>query len=115
MAFPSPIIFMKKKEIPEPYIPVIKKMAGSESTALRYWGARLLGVAGDKKEAQILINLLADSNLNVRYAAAQSLYVLLKEGSLGHLIRPLFTDPIWYVRCKIFSVFLRAGSIPSPV
>ncbi|MFH1337016.1 MAG: HEAT repeat domain-containing protein [Candidatus Zixiibacteriota bacterium] len=102
-------------EIPEPYIPVIRKMAVSESPALKYWGANLLGVLGDPKEAQTLIDMLNDPSLNVRYMAAVSLFKLLKEGSFSHLLIRLFNDPSWYVRCKVFSVFLNAGLIPSPV
>ena len=103
------------KEIPEPYIPIVKKMARSESPSLRYWGAYLLGMLNDSKEVQTLIKLLNDPFLNVRYMAAQSLFNLSKEGSFGHLLNLLFTDPSWYVRCKVFSIFLNAGLIPSPV
>jgi hypothetical protein len=102
-----------KKEIPEQYIPIIKMMTQAESPALRYWGAYFLGMVGDAKEAQTLMTLLADSYLNVRYQAAQSLYWLLKERSFRPLLIRLLKDPSWYVRSKIFSIFLRAGMIPS--
>ena len=41
-------------------------MTKSESLSLRYWGALLLGILGDKKEAQTLIPLLENPFLNVR-------------------------------------------------
>jgi len=104
----------EKNEIPEPYIPYVKMMTESESLSLRYWGALLLGILGDKKEAQTLIPLLENPFLNVRYIAAQSLYLLLKEKSFETLLIRLLTDASWYVRCKIFSIFLNAGMIPSP-
>ena len=104
----------QKREIPEPYMPLVKMMALSESTALRYWGAYFLGILGDPEEAQTLMTLMEDPSLNVRYRAAQSLYRLLKQGSFRPLLFRLLTDPSWYVRCKIFSVFLKAGTIPSP-
>ena len=103
-----------KNKIPESYIPFVKMMAKSESPAMRYWGAHFLGVLGDEKEAQTLISLLEDTSLNVRYFAAHSLYTLLKEKSFETLLIRLLTDPSWYVRCRIFSVFLDAGTIPSP-
>ncbi len=104
----------EKNEIPEPYIPIVKMMTKSESLSLRYWGALLLGILGDKKEAQTLIPLLENPFLNVRYVAAQSLYLLLKEKSFETLLIRLLTDSSWYVRCRIFSIFLNAGTIPSP-
>lgn len=102
-----------REDVPEAYFPAIKKMATSDSPALRYWGANLLGRAGVAKEAKTLMALLSDSSLNVRYEAAQSLYRLLDRRSFVPLLQRLLTDPSWYVRCKIFSVFLRAGMIPS--
>jgi len=104
----------EKNEIPEPYIPIVKMMTKSESLSLRYWGALLLGILGDEKEAQTLIPLLENPFLNVRYVAAQSLYLLLKEKSFETLLIRLLTDSSWYVRCRIFSIFLNAGTIPSP-
>ena len=104
----------QKKEIPEAYMNVVKNMAGSGSPALRYWGAYLLGTTGNINESKILIPLLEDPFLNVRYTAALSLYKLLKQESFRYLIARLFNDPIWYVRCRIFSVFIDAGMIPSP-
>lgn len=103
-----------KNEIPEPYIPFVKMMTKSESPSLRYWGAHLLGILGDKKDAQTLISLLEDPSLNVRYMASHSLYTLLKEESYRTLLIHLLKDPSWYVRCRIFSIFLNTGTIPSP-
>ncbi|MFC1823006.1 HEAT repeat domain-containing protein [Thermodesulfobacteriota bacterium] len=104
----------EKKKISAPYIPIIKKMAGSEKPLFRYWGAYLLGLLGDKKEAQTLLTLMEDPYLNVRYVAAHSLYRLQKDRSYSPLLKHLVSDPSWYVRCKIFSIFLNAGIIPSP-
>ena len=104
----------KIQDIPEPYIPIIEKMTESESPALKYWGAYLLGALSDVKKARILMTLMEDPHLNVRYRASQSLYWVLKEGSFRPLLIRLLTDSSWYVRCRIFSVFLNAGMIPSP-
>ena len=104
----------KNQDIPEPYIPIIEKMIESESPALKYWGAYLLGALSDVTKARILMTLMEDPHLNVRYRAAQSLYWVLKEGSFRPLLIRLLTDSSWYVRCRIFSVFLNAGTIPSP-
>ena len=104
----------QKKEIPATYVPIIKLMTQSESTALRYWGAHFLGILGDEEEAKRLAALIEDRSPNVRYRAAQSLYHLHKEKSLNSLLMRLVTDPSWYVRCKVFSLFLEAGMIPSP-
>ena len=60
-------------------------MADSESIALRYWGAKLLGKTGKVKDAKILMVLMNDTSPNVRYAAARSLYWLLKEKSFRFL------------------------------
>ena len=104
----------QKDEIPDAFLPVLRNMANSESPALRYWGAYYLGVSGNSKDSEALINLMKDPQLNVRYRAAQSLYSLLQEGSYRYLIAPLISDPSWYVRCKVLSVFLKAGTIPAP-
>ena len=103
-----------QKEITAPYIPSIKMMTESKSTALRYWGAHHLGVLGDPKEAKTLLALLDDPSPNVRYTAAFALYKVLKKESFRPLIVRLFSDPNWYVKCRIFSIFLKAGVIPSP-
>ncbi len=103
-----------QKTIPETYAPYVQRMCRSESPALRYWGAYLAGRRGDATEAPTLMKLLEDPSLNVRYTAAQSLYLLLREQSFGLLLKRLLTDPSWYVRCKVFSTFLSAGAIPSP-
>lgn len=104
-----------RKKIPAAYFPVVKKMAQSESIALRYWGAIFLGRLGDVREAKTLMALMEDPCPNVRYMAALSLYRLVREGSFKPLLIRLVTDPSWYVRCKIYSVFLKVGMIPSPV
>lgn len=104
----------KIKETPEAYRPFVIKMTKSESAVLRYWGANLLGTLGDRHEAQTLMTLIEDPCLNIRYTAASSLHRLLGEESFRPLLMRLISDPSWYVRCKIFSVFLRAGVIPSP-
>jgi hypothetical protein len=103
-----------KKEVPEPYIPFVEMMTKSESTALRYWGAYFQGILGDPKDTQTLLTLMKDPHPNVRYMAARSLYGLIREGSFRHLLIPLLTDPSWYVRCRVFSLFLDAGTIPAP-
>jgi hypothetical protein len=102
------------KEIPQRYEPLIKKMVQSESTALRFWGTRFLGRLPDKTNFPYLFGLIEDPSLNVRYAAAQSLYDMLGKKSLKPLFARLLTDPNWYVRCTIFTVFLKAGVIPRP-
>jgi hypothetical protein len=102
-----------QKIIPETYMPYVREMCRSESPALRYWGAYLLGRRGDSTEAPTLIKLMEDPSLNVRYTAAQSLYRLRREQSFGPLLKRLLTDPSWYVRCKVYSTFLSAGAIPS--
>jgi hypothetical protein len=103
-----------QKTVPETYMTYVQGMCRSESPALRYWGAYLVGRGGDSNEAPTLIKLMEDPSLNVRYRAAQSLYLLVKEQSFGPLLKRLLTDPSWYVRCKVFSTFLNAGAIPSP-
>jgi len=104
-----------QREIPSSYLPVIEKMTRSESISLRYWGAYLLGrLKQPSPNPKQLLALLKDPSLNVRYTAAQSLYRILGKKSLNPLIVGLLKDPSWYVRCKIFSIFLKAGMIPSP-
>lgn len=104
----------QKKVSGGPYIPLIREMAKSDSAALRYWGARLIGGIGDRKESETLLTLMQDPCLNVRYVAAISLHRLLRKDSLKPLLTRMITDPSWYVRCRIFSVFLKIGMIPSP-
>jgi hypothetical protein len=103
-----------QKTVPETYMTYVLGMCRSKSSALRYWGAYLVGRRGDSNEAPTLVELMEDPSLNVRYRAAQSLYLLVKEQSFGPLLKRLLTDPSWYVRCKVFSTFLSAGAIPSP-
>jgi len=102
-----------QKTIPARYMGYVQGMCRSESPALRYWGAYLVGRHGNATEAPTLIKLMEDPSLNVRYTAAQSLYLILREQSFGPLLKQLLTDPSWYVRCKVFSTFLSAGAIPS--
>ena len=104
----------QKSKIPENYAPIINKMAGSESIALRYWGAKLLGKTANAKDAKILLALMDDASPNVRYAAAHALYRLLKDKSFRVLRPRLLNDPSWYVRCSLFSIFLNTGTIPTP-
>jgi hypothetical protein len=103
-----------RNEVPESYVPFIRAMARSESPVLRYWGANLLGVRGDKSDADRVAALLEDPVPNVRYTAAQALYRLLRKESFNALIPRLTSDPNWYVRCRVYSLFLEAGMIPSP-
>jgi len=105
----------EKRKVPETYLPAIQAMIYSESAALRYWGTTLLGLLGDPREAAKLIPLLEDEVPNVRYTSAQALYRLLKNKSFKVLLPRLLSDPNWYVRCKVYSLFLEAGKIPSPV
>jgi len=103
----------EKDDIPETYVPVVHAMARSESTVLRYWGAYLLGILGDRKFSGTLMTLLEDPSPNIRYTAGRSLYSVMKNESLNPLLVRLLADPNWYVRCKIFSVFLKTGIMPS--
>ncbi|MBN1106422.1 MAG: HEAT repeat domain-containing protein, partial [Deltaproteobacteria bacterium] len=93
---------------------VIRSMARSASPVLRYWGVYLLGILGDKSDADKVASLLEDPVPNVRYTAAQALYRILKNESLNALVVRLTSDPNWYVRCRVYSLFLEAGMIPSP-
>ena len=102
-----------QKTIPQKYMGYVQGMCRADSAALRYWGAYLVGRHGDATDAPTLIKLMEDPSLNVRYTAAQSLYLILREQSFGPLLKRLLTDPSWYVRCKVFSTFLSAGAIPS--
>jgi len=104
----------QRNEVPESYVPAIRSMARSDSPVLRYWGAHLLGVRGNRDDADIVRGLLDDSSSNVRYTAAQALYRILKNESLSALLSRLISDPNWYVRCRVYSLFLEAGMIPSP-
>ena len=103
----------EKNAVPETYVPVVSAMARSESTAQRYWGAYLLGILGDRKFSDTLLKLLEDPSPNVRYTAGRSFYFVLKNESLNTILVRLLGDPNWYVKCKIFSVFLKAGMMPS--
>jgi hypothetical protein len=104
----------RQKEIPASFIPAITETTRSSSPALRYWGARLLGVCGAKEEVGKVTQLLEDPVPNVGYTAAQALYNLTKTENLNSLIPRLVSDPSWYVRCKVYSIFLQAGALPSP-
>ncbi|MEW6664820.1 MAG: HEAT repeat domain-containing protein [Thermodesulfobacteriota bacterium] len=111
---PLAYYLFQQKQVPAAYVPAIRWMIQSESEVLRYWGANLLGMRGDKGETQRLIGLLEDASPNVRYTACISLYKLLKQESFQYLAPRLLTDTSWYVRCRVYSIFLKAGSIPSP-
>lgn len=111
---PTAYFLDEKGQVPETYASFVKSMAKSESPAIRYWGTRLLGKLADIQEVPTLTKLLEDPNLNVRSMAAESLYIILKENSFNILLVRLFKDPSWYVKYRIFSVFLQAGVIPSP-
>jgi hypothetical protein len=104
----------RKREVPQPYGPAVKKMAQSDSPVLRYWGVHLLGVRGNREDVNKVRQLLEDPVPNVRYTAARSLYRLIDKESLNALVVRLVSDPSWYVRCKVYSLFLEAGMIPSP-
>ena len=107
---------MDREKINESYLPVIEKMAYSSSPALRYWGAYLLGKFSENdKIVKILKSLIKDKCLNVRYSSAVSLFKISGQKAFKSLVQLLFRDPSWYVRCKIFQAFLKAGMIPSPV
>jgi hypothetical protein len=103
-----------KNEVPHIYGPTVVKMVYSESPALRYWGAHLLGIGGNKEDVGRVKSLLEDPVPNVRYTAARSLYRLIDKESLNSLFGRLVSDPSWYVRCKVYSLFIEAGMIPSP-
>ncbi|MBN2125227.1 MAG: HEAT repeat domain-containing protein, partial [Deltaproteobacteria bacterium] len=111
---PLAYYLFQRKQVPAAYLPAVRWMTQSGSEALRYWGANLLGVAGDKGEAQRLIGLLEDPSPNVRYTACIALNKLLKQESFPYLAPRLLTDTNWYVRCRVYSIFLKAGLIPSP-
>jgi hypothetical protein len=101
------------RDVRENLMPVVQAFARSESTALRYWGAKLLAHGpGDPDPEEHLIQLLEDPSPNVRYAAGLSLYDLLGKESFEHLLPRLIRDPNWYVKCILFSAFLRSGTIP---
>ena len=104
----------KKREIPPSFVPSVRRMTQSQSPALRYWGVHLLGACGTKEDVSKVIQLLEDPVPNVRYTAAQSLYKLNKTESFSSLIPRLLSDSSWYVKCKVYSLFLQAGVIPSP-
>lgn len=101
-----------EKKVPYGYLPLLREMASSESAALRYWAGRLMGIHGDPAAGRTLEELLRDPSPNVRYTAALSLYKVMGRESLRSLWPLLLDDPSWYVKCKIFSAFLRSGTIP---
>lgn len=105
--------FYDQDRLPEKALPMAQDMLTAESIALRYWGAKLLGVYGfNSTSPALLVERLEDPSPNVRYAAALSLYRILDEASFRILLPRLLKDPNWYVRCMIFSTFLRSGTIP---
>ena len=105
--------FYEQDRLPEEALPMAQDMLQADSVALRYWGAKLLGVHGfNSSSPALLIERLVDPSPNVRYAAALSIYRILGEASLRILLPRLLEDPNWYVRCMIFSTFLRSGTIP---
>jgi hypothetical protein len=111
---PLAYYLFQQKKVPVAYVPAVRWMIQSDSEVFRYWGANLMGMVGDKGEAQTLIGLLQDVSPNVRYTASISLYKLLGQDSLQYLVPRLLTDTSWYVRCRVYSIFLKAGLIPSP-
>lgn len=103
----------ERQEVPRETLPVVLEFIDSPSTALRYWGAKLLAYTPENPEHdRVLRALLEDPSPNVRYAAGLSLYHRIRVDSFKHLLPRLLKDPNWYVRCMLFSAFLRAGSIP---
>ena len=105
--------FDDRRTVPAEYVPAVLAWGRSESIALRYWGAKLLGyVPADPEYRSRLDELLNDPSPNVRYAAALSLVHMLRVASFNTLLPHLLNDPNWYVRCIIFSAFLRSGTIP---
>ncbi len=103
----------ERREVPAELVPAIRQFTRSDSTALRYWGAKLLAYAPvDSTHDRRLTTLLEDPSPNVRYAAGLSLYRLLGKNSFEHLLPQLIEDPNWYVKCILFSAFLRSGTIP---
>ncbi len=112
-ALPLAYELYERQEVPRETIPVVLEFIDSPSTAVRYWGAKLLAYTPEVPEHdQVLRALLGDPSPNVRYAAGLSLYHRLRVDSFKHLLPRLLEDSNWYVRCMIFSAFLRAGSIP---
>jgi hypothetical protein len=102
-----------RRDVPAELVPTVRGFTRSDSTATRYWGAKLLGyVPKDSGHDQRLISLLEDRSPNVRYAAGLSLYRRLGKDSFERLLPRLLKDPNWYVRCILFSAFLRSGTIP---
>jgi len=105
--------FYEQDRLPEEALPMAQDMLKADSVAIRYWGAKLLGVHGfNSTSPALLIECLEDPSPNVRYAAALSIYRILGEASLRILLPSLLEDPNWYVRCMIFSKFLQSGTIP---
>ena len=103
----------ERKEVPPEFVPTILRFTRSESVALRYWGARLLGYCPDGPDHKTtLIGLMEDPSPNVRYAAALSLYNILRVDGFEQLLSSLLRETNWYVKCIIFSAFLRSGTIP---
>ncbi|MGD8386112.1 MAG: hypothetical protein PVG49_03155 [Desulfobacteraceae bacterium] len=105
--------FYDQNRLPDEALPMARDMLTSDSIALRYWGAKLLGVYGfNSTSPALLVDRLEDLSPNVRYAAALSLYRILGEASFRILLPRLLKEPNWYVRCMIFSTFLQSGTIP---
>lgn len=103
----------KKQKLPGDYTQFVQGLASSESAALRYWGAKLLRKSRDNPvHVSILKKLLEDPSPNVRYTAALSLASVIKTRSFEYFIPLLVNDPNWYVRCVVYSVFLKHGKIP---
>ncbi len=103
----------ERKELPSEFVPAILGFTRSDSVALRYWGARLLGYRPDDTDRKaLLVDLMEDPSPNVRYAAAVSLHNILRADSFEHLLSRLLDEPNWYVKCIMFSAFLRSGTIP---
>ncbi len=103
----------EQREVPDKFIPLVLEFTDSPSTAIRYWGAKLLGYAPPNPEHdKQLLALLEDPSPNVRCAAGLSLHNRLRADSFKLLLPRLLKDPNWYVRCVIFSAFLRSGTIP---
>jgi|GEM_PF-7039313 len=103
----------ERRDLPPDLVPTIRQLTRSDSIALRYWGAKLLAYAPEGPDHdQTLIRLLEDPSPNVRYAAGLSLHRRLGVDGFEHLLPRLIRDPNWYVKCILFSAFLRSGTIP---
>lgn len=103
----------ERKQVPPELVPALLRFTRSDSIAVRYWGARLLGFGPDASDHKaVLLDLMDDPSPNVRYAAAVSLYNILRSDSFELLLSHLLEEPNWYVKCIVFSAFLRSGTIP---